>query len=128
MPEMNSRHSKTPKFLLHRPIYRLNLVIFGFLRYDLCLPITDFSVITAISLLFLCYICYGFSVMNRSRLYRVSHYLLDTLHDHVSIVGLSKFHQNIYFTKKEGCPFNLNHLSSDYVSQVKSYNFLKNNF
>ena len=71
MPEMNSRHSKTPKFLLHRPIYRLNLVIFGFLRYDLCLPITDFSVITAISLLFLCYICYGFSVMDRSRLYDI---------------------------------------------------------
>jgi hypothetical protein len=68
MPEMNSRHSKTSKILLHRPIYRLNLVIFGFLRYDLCLPITDFSVITAISLLFLCYICYGFSVMDRSRL------------------------------------------------------------
>ena len=69
MPEMNSRHSKTSKFLLHRPIYHLNLVIFGFLRYDLCLPITDFSVISAISLLFLCYICYGFSVMDRSRLY-----------------------------------------------------------
>ena len=68
-----------------------------------------------------------FQSIHRNR-YRVSHYLLDTLHDHVSIVGLSKFHQNIYFTKKEGCPFNLNHLSSDYVSQVKSYNFLKNNF
>ena len=66
---MNSRHSKTPKILLHGPIYHLNLVIFGFLRYDLCLPITDFSVISAISLLFLCYICYGFSVMDRSRLY-----------------------------------------------------------
>ena len=30
-------------------------MIFGFLRYDLCLPITDSSVTTAISLLFLCY-------------------------------------------------------------------------
>ena len=50
-------------------------------------------------------------------------YFLDTLHVHFSIVGVNKFHKKLYFTEEEGCPFNLNDPSSNYVSQVKSYNF-----